>query len=195
MQILIRRRALVKAVRKRNPLLVCGTIGASSRRGTRLGRRPVAAAELRLNAVQCVAQSLRLADSSRIILRQRRRARLGLAAYLARLARSDRLGAIVRLPQATGDRLEFIDGLALDFGRPGDGDEFRFRRRSGAGPQALPHHSFQASHPTRHVSRAWRPSPTRRGTRTLFYFNLGRRATDGADAPGRLNERRTVVFA
>ena len=52
--------------------------------------------------------------------------RLGLAAHLARLARSDCLCAIVRLSQAAGCGLEVIDGLALDFGRPGDGDEGEF---------------------------------------------------------------------
>jgi hypothetical protein len=38
----------------------------------------------------------------------------------------DRLGAIVRLPQAAGGGLELIDRLSFDFRRPGHGDEFEF---------------------------------------------------------------------
>jgi hypothetical protein len=44
--------------------------------------------------------------------------RFGLAAHLARLARSDTLGAIVRLSEATGGGLQLVDGLAFDFRRP-----------------------------------------------------------------------------
>ena len=62
-------------------------------------------------------------------------ARLGLAAHLARLARSDSLGAIVRLAQATGGGLELIDGLALDLRRPGHGDELEFGRGQEPGFQ------------------------------------------------------------
>jgi hypothetical protein len=32
----------------------------------------------------------------------------------------------MRLPQATGGGLQLIDRLALDFRRPGHGDEFEF---------------------------------------------------------------------
>jgi hypothetical protein len=90
-------------------------------------RGSVAAAQFCLHPIQRVAQSLRLGDGSSIILCRRRPAGFGLAAHLARLPRSDSLGAIVRLPQATGDGLELIDGLALDFRRSGHGYEFVFR--------------------------------------------------------------------
>jgi hypothetical protein len=49
--------------------------------------------------------------------------RLGLAAHLARLAGSDRPRALMRLAKATGGGLQLINGLTLDFRRPGDGDE------------------------------------------------------------------------
>ena len=52
--------------------------------------------------------------------------RRGLAANLARLARRDALGASQRLPEPAGGRLEIIGGLALDLGRPGQGDHLEF---------------------------------------------------------------------
>ena len=66
---------------------------------------------------------MRLGDGSQIVLRRLCATRLGLAAHLARLARSDPLGAIVRLSEATGGGLELIDGLAFDFRRSGDADQ------------------------------------------------------------------------
>jgi hypothetical protein len=90
-------------------------------------RRRVAAAQLRLDPLERVAQSLRLGDSPGIVLRQRCAVRFGLAAHLARLACPDTLGAIVCLPQAVGDGLELIKRLPFDLGRPRDGDEGELR--------------------------------------------------------------------
>src|ERR1700722_9467606 len=98
-----------------------------------LSPRPVAAAQFRLHPIERLAQGLRLGDGPGILLRRRRAARLGLAAHLARLPRSDRLCPIMRLPQETGDGLALIDRLALYFRRPGHGDEVEFSAAQESG--------------------------------------------------------------
>jgi len=63
-----------------------------------LPRGRLATAKFCLDPLQRVPQRLRLGDRSQVVLRRLCAVRVRLAANLARLARADRLGAVVRFP-------------------------------------------------------------------------------------------------